>query len=43
MNFTDFPRYLVWFEPPDELGRDPGSLVTSHAEDLYPMRAGGSS
>jgi hypothetical protein len=43
MNFTDFPRYLVWFDPPDELGRAPGSLVTSYAEDLYPVRAGGGS
>jgi hypothetical protein len=37
MNFTDFPRYLVWFDPPDEEGRDPGSLVTTFAEDLYPL------
>lgn len=37
MNFTDFPRYLVWFDPPDEAGRAPGSLVTSYAEDLYPV------
>ena len=39
MNFTDFPRYLVWFDPADELGRAPESLVTTHAEDLYPPGA----
>ncbi len=36
MNFTDFPRYLVWFDPPDDAGRAPESLVTGFAEDLYP-------
>jgi len=36
MNFTDFARYLVWFDPPDESGRAPESLVTTFAADLYP-------
>jgi hypothetical protein len=43
MNFTDFQRYLVWFDPTDDAGRAPGSLVTSYAEDLYPASAGGGS
>jgi hypothetical protein len=41
MNFTDFSRYLVWFDPPDEAGRAPESLVTKFAEDLYPADARG--
>jgi len=36
MNFTDFSRYLVWFDLPDDAGRAPESLVTGFAEDLYP-------
>ena len=39
MNFTDFPRYLAWFDPPDAAGLAPDSLVTTFAEDLYPPGA----
>jgi hypothetical protein len=35
MNFTDFDRYRVWFDPPDPGALPPESLVTSLETDLY--------
>jgi hypothetical protein len=36
MNFNDFDRYRVWFDPPDPGALPPESLATSLESDLYP-------
>ncbi len=38
MNFTDFDRYRVWFDPSGVGVVSPASLRTSFALDLYPER-----
>ena len=38
MNFTDFDRYRVWFDPSGVAVVSPASLRTSFALDLYPER-----
>lgn len=35
MNFADFDRYRVWFDPPADAALSPRSLRTDLAEDLY--------
>lgn len=38
MNFTDFDRYRVWFDPSGDGSEPSASLRTPFAEDLYPER-----
>lgn len=38
MNFTDFDRYRVWFDPAGDAPVAPTSLRTPFALDLYPRR-----